>query len=119
MREYIQSKIQKINVTDKSLHYDGSVTICTDLIKEVGIEPYQKVDVINLNNGNRWSTYAILGKPGVFELNGGGARLGEIGDQCVILGYTLSSQFDEAIAIYVDEHNKVEKKILYTKPIMH
>ena len=62
MREYIQSKIQNIHVTDKSLDYDGSVTICSNLLKEVNMHPYQKVDVVNLNTGSRWSTYVIPGE---------------------------------------------------------
>ena len=113
MKEYIQSKIQNIIVTDKSLHYDGSVTICSVLLDEANIDKYQKVDVVNLNTGNRWSTYVIKGDQGVFELNGGGARLGEIGDPCVILSYTTTPHFEGATVIHTDKYNKISKKTTY------
>ena len=113
MKEFIQAKIQNIHVTDKSLDYDGSVTICSDLIAQINIEAYQKVDIVNLNTGARWSTYVIPGKQGVFELNGGGARLGEIGDPCVVLSYTTSFQFDGANVIHVDKYNNTRKNIQY------
>ena len=113
MKEYIQSKIQNIHVTDKSLHYDGSVTICSHLLAQVNIEAYQKVDIINLNTSDRWSTYVIPGEEGVFELNGGGARLGEIGDPCVVLSYNYSFQFDGANVIFCDKYNKLTKFIKY------
>ena len=109
MKEYIRSKIQNIHVTDKSLDYDGSVTICRDLMSKVDLEPYQKVDIINLNTGSRWTTYVIPGERGVFELNGGGARLGEIGDPCVVLSYNYSFQFDGADVVFCDKYNKVTK----------
>ena len=113
MREYIQSKIQNIHVTDKSLDYDGSVTICRDLMSKVDLDPYQKVDIVNMNTGDRWTTYVIPGNKGVFELNGGGARLGEIGDPCVVLSYTNSFQFDGATVIYTNKYNTIEKTINY------
>jgi aspartate 1-decarboxylase len=113
MREYIQSKIQNIHVTDKSLDYDGSVTICRNLMSKVNLDSFQKVDVVNMNTGDRWSTYVIPGSNGVFELNGGGARLGEIGDPCVVLSYKLSSHFEGASVIFCDKYNKLTKFIKY------
>lgn len=113
MKEYIQSKIQNIHVTDKSLHYDGSVTICRHLLAQVNIEAYQKVDIVNLNTGARWSTYVIPGGQGAFELNGGGARLGEIGDACVVLGYATLQSFKGANVIHVDKYNNTQKNIQY------
>ena len=113
MKEYIQSKIQNIHVTDKSLHYDGSVTICSHLLAQVNIEAYQKVDIINLNTGDRWSTYVIPGGEEVFELNGGGARLGEIGDPCVVLGYATLQSFEGASVAFCDKYNKLTKFIKY------
>lgn len=113
MKEYIQSKIQNICVTDKSLHYDGSVTICNSLMDAVKIDPYQKVDIVNLNNGQRWSTYAIPGKTGVFQLNGGSARLGEIGDSCVVMAYKSSTRFEGACVVHTNKYNKIEKNLTY------
>ena len=113
MKEFIQSKIQNIHVTDKSLHYDGSVTICRHLLDQVNIQSYQKVDIVNLSTGGRWSTYVIPGERGVFELNGGGARLGEIGDACVVLGYATLQSFEGADVIHVDKYNNTQKNIQY------
>ena len=74
---------------------------------------YQKVDVVNINTGDRWSTYVIPGGKGVFQLNGGGARLGEVGDPCVIMGYKNSSHFEGAIVAYTNKYNKIVKSIIY------
>lgn len=113
MKEYIQGKIHDITVTDKSLKYHGSVTISSVLLKESGIEPYQKVDVINLNTGNRWTTYAVPGNEGVFALNGGGARLGEIGDKCVVIAYQSSESFQGANVIFCGTYNNIKESMTY------
>lgn len=113
MKEYIQSKIHNINVTAKSLDYHGSVTICSHLLKESNIDPYQKVDIVNLNNGNRWTTYTVPGPKGSFELNGGGARLGEIGDRCVVIAYQSTNQFLGANVVFCNKYNAVESTLTY------
>lgn len=113
MREYIQSKIHNINVTAKSIDYHGSVTICSDLLEQSKIDHYQKVDIVNLNNGNRWTTYAVPGPKGSFELNGGGARLGELGDKCVVIAYELLDQFAGSTVIFCDKYNAVSETLNY------
>lgn len=113
MREYIQSKIHNINVTDKSLDYHGSVTVCSELLEKSKIDHYQKVDIVNLNNGNRWTTYAVPGPLGSFELNGGGARMGELGDKCVVIAYQLSTQFEGADVIFCDKYNSAIESMKY------
>jgi aspartate 1-decarboxylase len=113
MREYIQSKIHNISVSSKSIDYHGSVTVCADLLKASGIDPYQKVDIVNLNNGNRWTTYALPGPKGSFELNGGGARLGEIGDKCVVIAYEMLNQFNSATVIFCDKYNTISDIMSY------
>ena len=113
MREYIQSKLHNINVTAKSLDYHGSVTICSKLLEKSKIDHYQKVDIVNLNNGNRWTTYAVPGPRSSFELNGGGARMGEIGDQCVVIAYQSSTQFVGANVVFCDKYNYIEKTLTY------
>lgn len=105
MKEYIQGKIHNINVTAKSIDYHGSVTVCSLLLEQSGIDHYQKVDIVNLNNGNRWTTYTVPGALGSFELNGGGARLGEIGDKCVIIAYETKDRFEGASVIFCDRDN--------------
>ena len=89
---------------------EEALNIIAGLNRKFHIDQYQKVDVVNLNTGNRWSTYVIKGDQGVFELNGGGARLGEIGDPCVILSYTTTPHFEGATVIHTDKYNKISKK---------
>jgi aspartate 1-decarboxylase len=114
MRSYVGAKIHDITVTDKSIRYFGSVSICQKLMAEAGIEPYEQVHVVNLDNGNRWVTYALPSKtPGAFTLNGGGARLGEIGDRCVILTYRMAAEFPGAKAVFCDPANKMIKTLPY------
>ena len=113
MREYVQSKLHNINVTAKSLDYHGSVTICSKLLEQSKIDHYQKVDIVNLNNGNRWTNYAVPGPKGSFELNGGGARMGEINDKCVVIAYQLSTQFIGADVIFCDKYNNATESMNY------
>ena len=101
-------------MTDANLNYEGSLTIDPVLMRQADILPYEKVDVVNINNGQRFSTYAIEGKEGSGEicLNGAAARLGSIGDLTIIITYINLSPEEVAhhrpIAILVDEHNKVK-----------
>jgi aspartate 1-decarboxylase len=113
MKEYVHAKLHNIIVTDKSIKYHGSVTICTELLNASGIEPYQKVDIVNLNNGERWTTYAVPGEKGSFKLNGGGARKGELGDKCVVITYQTSKSFQGANVIFCDENNNIEERMIY------
>lgn len=87
----LKSKIHRATITGKSLNYEGSITIDSNLITAVDLAVNEQVQVLNLNNGNRFETYVIPGEPGSgrIELNGPAARLGEIGDQVVIVAYAL------------------------------
>lgn len=108
------AKIHGINVTDKSVHYNGSVGICGELMRLAGLLPYEQVDVVNMTNGARWTTYAIPEKtPGKFSLNGGGARLGEIGDTCVVLSYRVEERFEGANVVFCDPSNAPADCIRY------
>jgi aspartate 1-decarboxylase len=93
LRTYVHAKIHGLVVTAASIEYHGSVSIGSDLMDHAGIEPYEQVDVVDLNNGNRWTTYALPGPDGVFTLNGGGARLGCVGDVCVVMAYETSGAY--------------------------
>ena len=88
-RMMCKSKIQLARCTTKNLRYTGSITIDRNLMDKADIFPYEIVLVINLNNGARFETYVIPGKrrSGVIGLNGGAARLGEVGDELIILSY--------------------------------
>ena len=104
--EFCKSKIKNAVVTDAQLHYEGSITVDEKLLKAAEIIPGQKVQVLNVNTGERFETYAIKGKAGSGEvcLNGPAARLGVVGDKVLILNY-----------VFVDPQ---EAKGLTTKLIM-
>ena len=88
-RTLLKSKIHRAKITDANLNYEGSLTIDSDLLEKADILPYEKIDVVNINNGHRFTTYVIEGKAGTGEicLNGAAARLGEIGDLIIIITY--------------------------------
>jgi aspartate 1-decarboxylase len=85
----LKSKIHRATVTGASLHYEGSLTISSDLAQMVGLLQYEKILVGNLNNGERFQTYVIYGESGkgTIELNGATAHLGKIGDRVTIMNF--------------------------------
>lgn len=85
----MKSKIAYGTITHKDLFYVGSITIDEDIMREANIRENEKVQVVNLNNGERLETYAIKGKAGsrVFGLNGAAARRAEVGDKIFIITY--------------------------------
>ncbi len=90
-RELCKSKIEHATVTDANLKYEGSLTLDEALMEAAKIAPYEKVQVVNLNNGARLETYVIPGKrgSGVVCLNGPAARLGHPGDKVHVISYCL------------------------------
>jgi aspartate 1-decarboxylase len=90
--EILKSKIAHATITDANLEYEGSITIDSSLLKKVDLIPNERVEVLNLNNGNRFTTYIISGKSGSGEicLNGPAARLGLVGDRIIILSYAVA-----------------------------
>jgi aspartate 1-decarboxylase len=93
-REVLKSKIHRATVTDANLNYNGSITIDPVLMKLADIGEYEKVEVVNLNNGERFSTYAIVGKPesGNICVNGAAARLVQIGDIIIVMTFAFLSE---------------------------
>ena len=88
MIEILQSKIHKAVVTDANINYEGSITISADLIKLVGLYEFQKVLVVDINNGQRFETYVIeTADPNVICLNGAAARLVTVGDLVIIMAF--------------------------------
>lgn len=85
----MHAKLHRVTVTEANVNYVGSITIDQDLMDQVGILPLEEVDVINLANGKRWSTYTIAGKAGAGEIcpNGGAALLCEPGNLLIIIAY--------------------------------
>jgi len=112
---YCKSKIAYACITQAELFYEGSITVDETLLNKVGIMPWEKVEILNLNNGSRIETYAIAGKAGsgVMCLNGPAARSGAVGDRVIILSYALmtpeeAKSFQTRI-VHVDENNKIKK----------
>jgi len=111
MRIMLKSKIHRARVPRLNVDYEGSATIDRRLMEEADILPYEQVQVLNVNNGARFTTYAIEGEDGEICLNGAAARLAAKGDAVVILSYCYVED-DEARdfmpkLIYVDEKNAV------------
>ena len=111
--EFCKSKIAHGVITEAELHYEGSITIDEDLINAVDIFPGEKVEVLNMNNGNRFTTYVIAGRAGSGRicLNGPAARLGIVGDQVIILSYALMTPEEarkhKIKLVYLNEDNKI------------
>ncbi len=86
LRPFCRCKIHQATVTGASLDYVGSMTIPEDIMRKLDIREGEQVEVANINNGERWTTYAIPGaKHGDFTLNGAAARLGQVGDKLIIM----------------------------------
>ena len=113
MIQVLKSKAHRVVVTEANLHYVGSLTLDEDLMDAANFIEHEKVQVVNVNNGNRFETYLIRGKrgSGVCCMNGPSARLGAVGDVVIIFSYALMD-FEEAKAfkssvIFPNEHNKL------------
>ena len=117
LQEFISSKIHRATVTDANLNYVGSITIDETLMKASKIKEWQKVDILNINNGERFHTYVIKGKSdsGMICLNGAAARKAQPGDKVIIIAYGLYNPEElegyKPTIVIVDEN----KKILETK----
>ena len=110
-----RAKIHRARVTAAELHYQGSITIDSELLAAAGIGRWEEVQIVNLNNGARFTTYVIPGKPGsgTICLYGPAARLGEVGDIIIVIAYGLidekeSDTFHPQI-VFVDEKNKITR----------
>jgi aspartate 1-decarboxylase len=108
-----KSKIHRATVTNADLNYEGSISIDTNLLDKAGILIGEKVDVVNINNGERFSTYTIAAPAGSGEIqiNGAAARLAQIGDKVIIIAYAiLDEQEAESFkprVIVVNDNNQI------------
>jgi aspartate 1-decarboxylase len=109
----LKSKIHRAKVTQVNLDYEGSITIDRTLMEAADLFQYEKVDVLNVNNGARFSTYVIEGEPGsgVIGLNGAAARLAVVNDLVIVVSYRTMSD-DEArslhpVVVHVDGNNRI------------
>ena len=116
MKHMFKSKIHRVKVTDADLHYEGSVTIDSVLMKEANIVEYEKVAIWNVTNGNRVETYVIEGEAnsGTICLNGAAARRFEVGDLIIIATFGIYTEEElktyEPTVVFVDENNKMVEK---------
>lgn len=113
MRNMCKSKIHRATVTDANLNYVGSITIDKSLLLPADILPYEMVQVVNVNNGNRFETYVIEGEAdsGIICINGAAARLVMPGDLVIIIAYGLYEEHElknwQPRVVYVDRNNKM------------
>lgn len=116
LKEMFKSKIHRATVTQAELLYEGSLTLDIALIEEAEMQVYEKIQVVNLNNGTRFETYLIPGKrnSGIVCLNGPAARLGNVGDEIIIITYGLYNENEikrhKPKVVFVDKKNKIIKK---------
>jgi aspartate 1-decarboxylase len=117
-RCFLRSKIHLATVTEANLAYEGSITIDSEILEMVGMLPYEQVSISNMNNGERFETYIIPGKPGAREfcLNGPTARKGAVGDKIIIFSYFWMSDEEKMknfkpVIIKMDAKNNPVKKL--------
>ena len=111
--EVLKSKIHRLTIKEANLHYGGSLTLDEDLMDATNMIEYEKIQVVNVNNGNRLETYLIKGKrgSGVCCLNGPAARQGSVGDVVIIISYA-TMDFEKAKSfspwvVFPKESNKL------------
>ena len=109
-RRMMKSKIHRASVTGADLDYAGSISLDTELMKRADILEFEQVAVLDVDNGNRFETYAITGDPGQVQLNGAAARLVEVGHKVIVITY---ADYDDAelssfepLVVKVDSQNR-------------
>lgn len=117
----LKAKIHRATVTQAELDYVGSITVDMDLLEQAGILEYEKVQIVDVNNGSRFETYMIAGErgSGVMCLNGAAARMVQTGDKIILMAYAQVTPEEASelrpTVLFVDEKNKVTKVTNYEK----
>ncbi len=112
-RTMLQAKLHRVRVTQSELHYEGSCAIDDDLLDASGIKEYQAIDIYNVTNGERFSTYAIRAERGsrTISVNGAAAHKADPGDILIIAAFSIYSELElqkyHPTLVYVDEHNRI------------
>ncbi len=115
MRIMLKSKIHRVRITEANIDYEGSITIDKQLMEAADILPYEQVHVLDVNNGSRFTTYAIEGErgSGCICVNGAAARLVSKGDTAIILTYTNVEESEtigyQPKLVYVDVKNNITR----------
>lgn len=108
-----KSKIHRATITQAELYYEGSLTVDAELMKAADLLEYEKISVVNVNNGERFETYLIPGPAGsgVICLNGAAARKGAVGDEVILISYASMSEEEARMhrptVVHVDKRNRV------------
>lgn len=111
--EVLKSKIHRVKITEAELHYVGSITIDEDLMNAANLMENEKVQIVNINNGERLETYVIKGKKGSGQicLNGPAARKAHVGDIIIIISYCIIERAEatthQPVLIFPDEKNRL------------
>ena len=117
----LKGKIHRATVTQAELDYVGSITIDTDLLNASGIREYEQFQIVNINNGARFSTYTIAGEAGsgVICLNGAAARHVQVHDKIIIMCYAQLNEIEveshKPLVVFVDTNNKISQIKNYEK----
>ena len=117
----LKAKIHRATVTQAELDYVGRITVDMDLLEQAGILEYEKVQIVDVNNGSRFETYTIAGErgSGVMCLNGAAARMVQTGDKIILMAYAQVTPEEASelrpTVLFVDEKNKVTKVTNYEK----
>ena len=111
-RTLLKSKIHRATVTDANLNYAGSISLGPEFLEAADLLEFEKVDIYNCNNGERFHTYVILGQPGEVCLNGAAARKVQPGDIVIIASYAefkeREARAHKPLLVYVDEKNAIQ-----------
>ncbi|MFF0494405.1 aspartate 1-decarboxylase [Nocardia sp. NPDC003482] len=115
LRTFMNSKIHRATVTESNLHYVGSITISTDLMRAAGIGVHELVQIVDIDNGQRFETYTIAGAPGAGQIcvNGAAARLVQPGDKIIIISYAQLTEEEidkhRSAVVHVNGANEVQE----------
>ncbi len=113
LRTMLQAKLHRVRVTQSELHYEGSCAIDDNLLDAAGIMEYQQIDIYNVSNGERFTTYAIRAQrgSGTISVNGAAAHKASPGDIIIIAAYANYSEIElhkyHPKLVYVDEANRI------------
>ena len=108
-REMFHAKLHRATVTGADLDYEGSVTVGPELLETAGIAEHERVQIVNVSNGERLETYTIEGEEGELCLNGAAARLAEVGDTVIVIAYATCADGEEPdpTVVHLDDENNV------------
>ena len=119
--EMLKGKIHRAMVTQAELNYVGSITVDEELLEAAGILEYEKLQIVDVDNGSRFETYTICGQrgSGMICLNGAAARCVSVGDRIIIMAYAgldaQEAKSHKPSVVFVDEQNRISGKTCYEK----